>query len=247
MSPITPMQKCPRSSASLQSRGVRWPRQMEVQSISLNRASSPASARRGKPLLPGSPGLALLPCAPLPQEHFSSPQIQTGGNLLLPLQVLPPSLFSGSINKVAVQMENCKKTCLQGLVKPGPWSLLLPCLVWGSSSPWCCCCVCKEHAGGFNMWAEGLPYPPKQNGAGVERTFFQKKCGLFLVCGMAGTSKLRHLRSWPGVPAQGPPRASGAPTGHPRNSYPVTCTSSASESSKILAALYHWACAWYCP
>lgn len=116
-------------------------------------------------------------------------------------------------------MENCKKTCLQGLVKPGPWSLLQPRLVWGSSSPRCRCCVCKEHAGGFNMWTEGLPYPPKQNRAAVERTCFQK-CGVFLVCGMAGTSKLRH-RSVHGQGSQ--PRDPREPQGHQQDT-PGTAT-----------------------
>lgn len=45
----------------------------------------------------------------------------------------------------------------------------------------------------------------------MARTCFQKYV-LLLVCGMAGTSKPRHLCAWPGVPSQGPPQASGAPT-----------------------------------
>lgn len=179
----------------------------------------------------------MLPCAPLPQENLSRWQIETEVNLLLPLKVRLPPLFSVSINKVAVQMENCKKTCLQGLAKPGPRVFVLTLPGMGQLQP-----MVPAAVHGFNTWREGLPYPPKQNRAGVERACFPK-CGLFLVCRMASTSKRRHFCAWLGVPAQGTPRASGAPTGRPRNSHPVTCTSSAWDSSETLAALYRRACA----
>jgi len=149
--------------------------------------------------------------APLSTSAPGAPQqtqIETGGNLLLPLRVSPPPLFPGSINKVAVQMENCKKTCLQWLVKPEPRGLLQPCLVWGSSRLQCHRCACKEHAHGCSIWTEGLPYPLTWNRAGGERACFQK-CGLFPVCRIAGTSKLRHLCAWPGVPAQDPHEPQG--------------------------------------
>lgn len=78
--------------------------------------------------------------------------------------------------------------------------------------------LCMQRAHGFGMWTEGLPCPLKQNRAAVERACFQK-CGLFPVCGMADTFKLRHLCAWPGVPA----RDLHDPQGHQQDT-PETAT-----------------------
>lgn len=140
---------------------------------------------------------------PCPRSTSAAGILKLEATCCCPSKYIPLSLLPRIINNITVQMENCKKTCLQGLAKPGPRGWLQPCLVWGSSSPRCHHCACKKNAHSYNLLTEGLPYPPKQNRAGVERACFQK-CGLFPVCGMDGTSKPRHLCARPAVPAQDP-------------------------------------------